>query len=224
MKFINPLTIQLLALTLLTDIAFIVIHLFHSLTSLPADQMFSLEFDRGYPEMFQYIKLFWISLIFVYMGIRKNRAYFVWACFFGYLLLDDALSYHEYFGAALAEGMSWSSALRLRSVDFGEIVYALLVAAIFFVAIGLAYRKNAIEFRQVSRQLFFLIAALAFFGIAIDMIHIMVSNIPYVYGFVGMVEDGGEMIVVSLILCYSQAQIPLAASLRNTPRPSYVNH
>ncbi|WP_323353233.1 hypothetical protein [Leptolyngbya sp. CCNP1308] len=189
-----------------------------------ADQMFSLEFDKGYPEMFQYIKLFWISLIFIYMGVRRNRAYFVWACFFGYLLLDDALSYHENFGSALAEWMSWSSALRLRPVDFGEIVYTLSIAAVFFIAIGLTYRKSALDFRQVSHQLLFLIAALAFFGVAVDMVHVMASNIPYVYGLIGMVEDGGEMMVISLILCYSQAQIPLAASFRNTPRHGYVNH
>jgi hypothetical protein len=46
-----------------------------------------------------------------------------------------------------------------------------------------------------------MLAFLAFFGVIIDMVQITVLH-PVAYNILGMVDDGGELIVMSLITAY----------------------
>jgi len=57
-------------------------------------------------------------------------------------------------------------------------------------------------FRKVSQDIIILILVLVFFGVVIDMADIAIRLGKGVGFALGVIEDGGEMIAVSLILWY----------------------
>lgn len=146
------------------------------------------------------------------LGVKQSAYYFVWACFFGYLLIDDMLGVHEQAGLNLANAMGLEMWMFLRPVDYGEIIYSLAVAIPFLLLIFFAYKRGSTLFKQMSQKIFCLLLFLAFFGVVVDAVHVMTISLSspfrdYVPGFLRMVEDGGEMMTVSLIFyhCFAQA-------------------
>jgi hypothetical protein len=49
--------------------------------------------ERGYSEIFQYIKEYWIALLLGALAVRQRSVlYLGWSLLFFYLLLDDSLT------------------------------------------------------------------------------------------------------------------------------------
>jgi hypothetical protein len=165
--------------------------------------MFDIEKDGGYAERFQYVKLFSIVVLLIWIA-WKNRAvhYVAWALAFTYLLFDDSMQLHERVGRRIAESLALSPALGLRARDFGELLVT--AAAGFFLAAVLlwAYRTGSRSFKKVSQDIILLILLLVFFGVVVDMAHVAFDLGWQVTFVLGIVEDGGEMLAVSLILSY----------------------
>lgn len=190
---------RFLLLLLVVDIVFIVLHVIYGHTALLPTRLFSLEQDRGYAEVFQYIKEFWIALMLCFVAIRKSHLlYFGWSLLFFYLLLDDAISIHERVGWYLSDFYNLNAMYGLRAGDIGELVVSISIGVPLLLLIGIAhYRSNPAD-RRISTILIVMLAFLAFFGVAVDMIHVIVMNTK-LGGVVGIVEDGGELVVMSVI-------------------------
>lgn len=62
----------LLMLLICTDLVFIALHSINGLTSILNSGLFSFERDRSYPEMYQYIKWFWIVVLMIYLAITRR--------------------------------------------------------------------------------------------------------------------------------------------------------
>lgn len=191
-----------LFLCLATDMLFIGFHFLHAFTRFLPEIYFDVSYDRGGAEAFQYVKEYWIMLLLVWLAwARSSPSYLSWAAVFGYIGFDDALMVHERVGEKIAEALEFPAMFGLRSVDFGELtVYAIagLVLLPFLLA---AYRWGDSTFRRVSRHLVGLLLVFALFGGVVDMIHIMVTH-PTINTILGLVEDGGEMVVMSIIVGY----------------------
>jgi hypothetical protein len=70
---------------------------------------------------------------------------------------------------------------------------------LFFLAfIGIAYRFGDRTSRKVSRNLIVMLLALALFGIVVDVVHVAI-RVPWLEHYFALVEDGGEMLVMSTI-------------------------
>ncbi|HEX8683047.1 MAG TPA: hypothetical protein VF707_12085, partial [Ardenticatenaceae bacterium] len=119
---------RILFFLLAVDILFIVLHLVHIWTPYLPQAGFYIEADRSYPEFFQYLKEFWLLLMFCSLSlVRAERAYLAWAFLFGFLLLDDAFVLHERLGFVAARYFGHSNLLigetvLLRRQDFGELI------------------------------------------------------------------------------------------------------
>ena len=199
---LNNWSSRLLYLLLATDILFIALHIIYKTTELTSNSSFSLEMDRGYPEIFQYIKEYWIALLFLFLALRKQvLIYGVWSLLFLYLLLDDYLKIHEIGGEMISEKLNFPAILNLRAVDLGELLVSISVSLFFLVLISITYRFSNSMARQVSKYIIALLFLLAFFGIVTDMVHIMTESlsIELLNDFMGLVEDGGEHLVMTLI-------------------------
>ncbi|QCZ92055.1 hypothetical protein [Salinimonas iocasae] len=193
-----PVTV-IIVLMALSDVGFMVIHLAFKL-DLVSHPHFSMTRDRGYAEVFQYLKIFWIICLLAILFMRYKAAVLLaWIFIFGYMLLDDSLQIHETVGRYLVANFDIQPALRLRAQDFGELLVTAIAGAFLFSFLAVAYLNAANYAKQVTHRLIALVAAIAFFGIVIDMVHIM---IPWGYTFFAMVEDGGEMLIMSLTLGY----------------------
>jgi hypothetical protein len=165
--------------------------------------LFSLEKDRGYPEFFQYAKVFLIVATLMLVSARtKVVGYGVWALFFLYLLLDDFLQIHEIVGEHLALVLGFAPAIGLRAQDFGELAVSVIAAAVFLSALALIYLGESGGFRKASRHFLWLLAILAFFGIFVDMFHVAVDMGWKITWLLGVIEDGGEMVAISLMASY----------------------
>jgi hypothetical protein len=190
---------KFLFLLLIADFAFILIHIFY-MNHFISSRLFSLEKDFGYAEVYQYIKELWIVALLSTISIkRKHIIYFAWALLFTYFLFDDSLRIHELFGSRLVHHFHFQPMFSLRAQDFGELCTSILFGSLLFIFIGISYIFSNHTGKQISKTLFILVLALVFFGIVVDMLHIA---IPFAKPVFGLIEDGGEMLVMSIIVWY----------------------
>ncbi len=195
---------KLLILLFLTDLIFILIHMAHQLDlfGMLSKDLLSLSVDKSYAEVYQYIKEYWIILLLVFIGIKKkSKLYFMWALLFFYFLLDDSLQIHEILGQYSAIQFNIQDKLSLRAEDFGELVVSLFAGILLFSIIGAFHYKSSTIEKKISKSLFFLVLILILFGIGIDMIDSMIPT-TFWKAIFALIEDGGEMVVMSIILEY----------------------
>lgn len=193
-----------LILLLAADFTFIVLHIINSLTPiLDKNKLLMLDFDRGFPEIYQYVKFLWIILLLIYL-IKATRSggFIAWALVFTYFLGDDAFRIHERGGAIIAKRLRFHPPFNLRLQDFGEIAVSLIAAGLLLLIMILSLYTSTHTFRKITKDLLLFVFAIAFFGVFIDMIH---SAMQLSWGadlLFRIIEDGGEMVFVSLTLWY----------------------
>ncbi len=168
--------------------------------------VYSIEIDRGYAETYQYLKLAWSSVMsFCLLAKSRQALYLFWAIFFFYLLLDDFGQLHERMGNWFNAEMDYAPMYGLRAHDFGELTFIGIVAAAFLIGGILAYKYSTVSARKSSTILLGMTLALAFFGVGADLINIAIKPEGLKMALLsttflpGAIEDGGEMIVVSVI-------------------------
>ena len=165
--------------------------------------LYLLEHDRGYGEFFQYIKTLWVVLLLTRLGLhRRDAGFVVWAMVYLYLLADDALGFHEHGGTWLTRSMELPEILGLRGQDLGELLVTATAGGVLLIAVMACYAFQCPSMRKVSRQMMTLTLGIAFFGVGVDMVHSMLRFIPGLYSKAGVIEDGGEMLMMSVVLWY----------------------
>ena len=203
-----------LLLLISADTAFVIVHLVHKFSPFIDNSLYSLETDRGYSEIFQYVKTYWIVIMLAALWWRTRECvYVVWMLLYTYLLCDDAFQIHEHGGDAIARHWDYESALGLRAQDFGELTVSGAFGLAFLVLILIMYLRSTRDARNASQDLALLFGVLVFFGVIIDMLHIVAGG-GYGEVFFGVVEDGGEMFAMSLVCWYA---LNLLERRGNTP-------
>jgi hypothetical protein len=198
-------TTTLLYLLVLGDLMFIAIHVLHVWSPwLPAYSL-SIEADRGLAELFQYAKQFGLVVCLGFVFFRtRGWAFAGWAMFFGYLLLDDAFAIHERLGVMLGARFGFPEMFGLRPDDFGEIAIAGMLGLCAVAMVALALRRGGATARRISQDFLCLLALLAVFAVLIDTLHtITYFRAPTIAPLFALIEDGGEMIVVSGMTAYA---------------------
>lgn len=198
-------TRTLLIMLVAADLAFIVLHVIYVETGLLRGRPFSLEADNGVPEAYQYVKQFWVALCMLGLFRRTREVSYIGvAVVFTFLLMDDAFQFHEHFGKWLAAQYSLPVAFGLRPDDIGELLFAAFVGAVTALLIGLGYWRGSPDARIVTRDVSVLILLLAGLGVGVDVIHVVsYYKAPLLAQFLLILEDGGEMLVVSATAAYT---------------------
>ncbi len=187
---------DVLALLICADLLFLLLHIIHYTTPFAASRLFAVQQDGGFAEFFQYIKELWFCIICLILFFRRRELiYSVWALLAGYFLLDDALRLHETLGMKLVFHLDLNSLLALRAQDWGELMVMAAFGGMFLVAFLPAFRASRHPGRQFTRLLWPYIALFLFFCVVMDMVDIWLPG----WGMT-LIEDGGEMISMSLIL------------------------
>jgi len=125
----------LLLLLLAADLLFVGLQVLHTF-GYAGDPRFSLGVERGYGEVYQYVKFFWTTALLSWFAFeRREGIYGVGALLFGYFLLDDALGIHETAGRTMVDVLGIPSVLGLRGQDSGELGVSVLVG-LFFLGLG----------------------------------------------------------------------------------------
>jgi hypothetical protein len=131
---------------------------------------FRVDVDWGYAEMFGYFKLLVVVGLLLYLRASYGLSAVVWGLVFGYVLLDDAFSLHERYGAQLAGSLP-SASLNLRPQDFGELLIWGGAGAMLGALVLIAYLRAGGAERRFSGALGGLFAVLVFFGAGVDLAH-----------------------------------------------------
>ena len=203
----------LLFLLLAIDAVFLLLNKVYLDTHLLSDRRFLLRLDGGYAETFGYLKESCIVLVLCALAVRARQPlYFAWATLLLYILLDDSLRLHErVLGPFVRASLGFAAedmVLGINARDLVEdAVMALLALVILSIMLAVYYFGDR-TFKKVSIGLFLLLAALGFFGVVVDLMHAAIQNGPWFPGrgrtsrLLGVIEDGGELVVVSLILWF----------------------
>ncbi|MDP2815397.1 MAG: hypothetical protein Q8O19_01825 [Rectinemataceae bacterium] len=193
---------QLLVLLFSADFVFFILHIFNSVAGYTLGPGFDIEVDWSFSEVFQYLKEFWIVLLLLLLAVRVSVfPYIAWSLLFVYFLLDDSVRIHETLGTVISDYLHFVPMIGLRAKDFGELFVSAFFGFIFVPLFGVAYYVSGKSGRTVSNYLAAMVAALIFFGVFVDMLHGMAGS-PVWQLILGMAEDGGEMLVMSLILWF----------------------
>ena len=213
-KYFDYFSAKFLTLLLITDLAFILLHLLIYIPSSSYGSIFLSEViwhkndllltqDQGFAEVFQYIKEFWIALLLLFGYWQRRQSIFLaWALFYGYLLLDDFLSIHELIGINISNFFNFPDALSLRGSDFGELVFLALVGISFLLLISRSHAKSKSDDKKYSNLLVFFLLALAIPGILFDLIHVLVNQHSALFLIFVLLEDGGEHLILSFVLAF----------------------
>lgn len=192
--------LRLALLLLATDLGFLALHLMHVLSPWFNDPGFNVATERGFGEVYQYIKLFWIAGWLVLLSRRRSHALalLVWAVVFLVALADDAMQLHERAGWWVRQNLAPTPRFGLRPEDLGEIGFAAVVGGLLLGLVMVGHLLSDRWTRQISWRLLVLLAALAFFGVVADAVHVAI----FPGDLFALVEDGGEMLVVTAALAY----------------------
>lgn len=192
---------RLLLLLILTDLLFIAIHLIaRAFPSLVSSREALLVCERGYAELYQYVKWLWLVLLMLlYFAQHRHTVYLFWAGAFAYLLLDDSMRIHETAGLWLREHLSLPSPGGMRGRDLGEILVSLGVGSIM-MAVALPMAGFSTRYERIVTLIFIgMLGGLALCGILADALHMMVKPSHGALVLVlEIIEDGGELIVASV--------------------------
>ncbi len=206
----------LLVLFVAADLAFIVLHVIHKMTPHLRSTLYSIERDRGYAEFFQYAKYFWMLILVVFaMRAWRSFGFLSWFAIIAYLLCDDAFTIHENLGRTIAAEITFQPPMNLRRQDFGELAVYASAGLILVGLLAATYRWGTVEFRRCTRKFLGYLAALVFFGVIVDMIHETTARGTRLRLALAIIEEGGEMIVASFMLCFI-----FSLTLRDRDRPS----
>ena len=157
----------------------------------------NLTVEGALPERYMQGLSLMTAILFVLAALDwRSRMTVFLAALYGFVWFDDTASYHERFGALLIDTLGLEPAFGLRALDFGELIAWALAGSM----LGLAALWAVLRIRPGDVGIGVLVGltffALVAFAIAIDMLHIVVPL--SLQGEVGVLEDGGEIVAISL--------------------------
>lgn len=212
----NP-VLLLLALLIATDFCFMLLHSAFKLKLL-SDPNFLITQDFGFGEVFQYIKVFWIvGLLVSLWWMRRLGMYLAWAAVYLYLLADDSLRIHEQLGGVIKTAFDLRPAYGLRGQDFGELLVTAGFGLILLVFLSVGFWFADRIARRESYMLLALTGGIGFFGVVVDMLQSAAPS-GWVSSVFALAEDGGEMVLVSLVLAF----VFMLVQTHDKPQPAGV--
>ncbi len=182
-----------------------------------------LRTENGWPEQFAYAKEAASAGLLLLLWRRTSSGVFAaWAAVFACALVDDRLQVHERAGGWLARQLSLPEGVAgLRGQDLGELAVWGLLAVFPLVAVAVLHRRSPDPVRAASRGMAVVVAGYAFFGVVVDQLHSMTLGGP-LDRTLGILEDGGELVLLSVAVSYAGALLVAARGRRPEPRDQEV--
>ncbi|SHH94679.1 hypothetical protein [Marivita hallyeonensis] len=165
--------------------------------------MLNIARDYSLGELLNYA--LWVVIIAcVFVAWRRARDPLLLATAFVYLLafVDDAFQLHErsaYVVMALDFHLSYSAMI----FTLAELVVWAFLGLIFFGVIVLTWPNATAETRAKLAPQAILFGVLVFLAVGIDVIHQLAEKRTLTAGIIGVIEDGGEMLVLTAMLAHA---------------------
>lgn len=164
----------------------------------------NIAFDHSIAEFFGYAK--WsVIIVLLWLTSRRTRNLALLSCaaLFIVMLADDALQIHETFGAAVVRADAVSEVSWAQAQTLAELAVWAGLAVLLMPVVLLGFVKSSRAQWVPALRFIGLIALFAVFGGVIDALHKPIAGIPFGPQLADLVEDGGEMIVSSIIFAHA---------------------
>jgi hypothetical protein len=169
--------------------------------------------DWAIPEITNYLKFLVVVILLVRVfSAIKQPIYLAWAFVYAVALVDDSMQVHENLGEYISTmiggitlwGIELGTDEGLRVQDIGELSVYALYGGIFAAVLGVGFLRSDPIHRKVGLGFGLLLTSLAFFVGVVDMVDRMVmSHSRTLAQILATIEDGGEMVVVSLTVAFA---------------------
>lgn len=181
-----------------------------------------IDADGGIPEWFNYAKTLFLVCLLVRLYVSKRQMiHAALAALFALVLADDMLEIHESGGKYFARALELRPWQGLRSVDFGELItwglLGLLILPLLLIGLMRSERSAVVD----GLVLLVPVGALVFFGAFIDQLYHVMRDAFFGADIVlGGLEDGGEMVAITLACVLAAAMLRQAhrVTVESLPR------
>jgi hypothetical protein len=163
---------------------------------------FSLTYEGGFASLFGGAKML-AAAGMMWVLARRSLAPIdlAWAFALVTIALDDLLELHEGFGRVIADSFALSSPLGGDPVALAELIVWALIGSVVFAVLIVAHTRSGQEPRNRSLRISGIVGLLVFFAIGVDGFNsFVVGGRPNAVS--SLIEDGGELVVMSLVLAY----------------------
>lgn len=164
----------------------------------------------GLPSLVIYAKWLLIALCLTQAWRANGEPILLSLAFiFAFLLIDDSLELHEQLGTLVKDGFGYAPAFGLRGDDLGELTIWAIWGSASLVVFALGYWHSSTAGRRIGHGFILGIAGLATFGIVVDMLSVLTHDVgkgllnQIVRYLLTNLEDGGELVVASLLLAFA---------------------
>lgn len=206
------------------DFVFIALHVVHILGIIGAiseNANFAIDRDRGYAEVYEYIKMFWIALGLGGLAWRQQQVlYGLGGLLFAFLAVDNIMELHEQLGAWSADAFALEAGAHVLGSDMVQIAYWGSIGIATLLVGWRFYRRADPSARRLGQRLLLGLAGLAVFGVAVDTLHSIVglaTGSVFWDELLAVVEDGGELVVMSWICAVVLIAIADLPPISRTP-------
>lgn len=166
-------------------------------------EVLNITTEFGLAESIGYAK--WLAIVAVLLmawTLTGSRVLFPFAVIFAVMLADDMLQLHEHIGHRLATRQLVSAMGPLRPHEVGEIIgYAALFLPLMPPLLR-AWSQSGERGHHLTGSLLGLILIFGVFGVVIDALHPVFGGTRIADALLYLVEDGGEIVVSSVILAH----------------------
>jgi hypothetical protein len=191
--------VGMLAALLVVDVIVIGVFLTSGVGPEPPDAV--IFDDGGIAEVFGYVKAAASVVVMAVIAVRTRQAVWIaWALLFAVVILDDSLMLHETWGVELAAVLDLRIA-GLREQDAGELIVWVLLGVIPAVLVLVAHLRSDATTRSRSLRVGWLFAALLVVAIGLDVL-VVATGPSQLSAMLALAEDGGELILLTLLLGY----------------------
>jgi hypothetical protein len=177
------------------------------LTASSAVPAFDISRDYGVAEFVGYVEL--LATVLLLLRARRlalperarRTALLGCAIVFAYLLLDDLLRFHEFFGEGLVrlfDDPNRHILGGLRTEDLGELTILVAVAIPLLTMLALNYARGSATSRRTDRVFALLLIAMTVFAVGVDLVAATFADAS-----LPLIEDSGELVVLSVITSYA---------------------
>lgn len=196
----QPPVVGLLALLLIVDGVLILLYWSLATFGEPSNAAFDIEVDRSYGEFFQYVQTIWAGSLAALLAVRKRVAVLgAWALVCAFFLVDDWFQLHERAGFWFGDRFP---AFGDVGHHLGELVWVGGVGLLLILGVWFTNRRASAEWRSVTAVLVVLFGLLSLTGIVVDFVHEVILDFPGLGVPLTTLEDGGEIVAMSLVVTF----------------------
>lgn len=197
---------RVLVALLTIDLILIALHIAAGAVFDEIPLLLNIAFDNSLGEIVGYAK--WTAIIVIlWLVSRRDGSPALLACaaLFAMMLADDSLQIHERLGQVAANAERISATSWATGQTLGEIAVWIALALLLLPVILFGFAKSTRAQWRPALRFLGLVALFAVFGGLVDALHQPVSNLPFGPQLADLVEDGGEMVVASMIVAHAVA-------------------